>query len=110
MNNNNRVILGSHSGFVSHRLINPDFSQEIPPLKSIVFPVFSDTARSQLFEIPPAHAGLELMRSHYGSQTMGDHGFSTITSLVKIVPSHLMVYKNFEQIEGLLGNLIRRPD
>ncbi len=108
--NDRRVVQWRHLAFISHRLINPDFSHNIQPLKSIVFPVFTEKNKPQLFEIPRAHAGLELMRSQFGSQTIVDHGFSTITSIVKSVPSYLMVYNHFEQIEGLLSDLILLPD
>ncbi len=94
------------NAWISHRRVNPDFRQKIPPLRAILFPVFTTGDLCQITEISRAHAGMELMRAHFRSHSFEDHGFSTISWLAKNLPVYLMVYNRFDQVEDLLESSI----
>jgi len=106
----NRIILAKHTSFISHRLINSNYSHTIPPLKSIVFPVYTQSSRNQLTEISRARVCQELLRDQFSSsQTLEDRGLNAITTMTREIPCYLMLYNHFDQIETLLGDLIQRP-
>lgn len=99
------ILESTGNAWIDHRLINSDFQRDIPALKAIIFPVFTTGDRCQLLEISRARAGMELMRAHFQSQSFEDHGFATISALVRGLPVYLMVYNHFEQMAGLLDQV-----
>ena len=96
------------SAWIAHRSINPRYRTGVPHIKAIVFPVFTTGDLCQITEISRAHAGMELMRSQFQSQSLEDHGFAAISQLVKNQPVYMMVYNRFDQIGPLLSNLLER--
>ena len=94
--------------WIDHRLINPDFQLQIPALKAIVFPVHTTGNQTGLTALSKAHAGMELMRSHFQSQRIADHGFSIISGLARKLPAYLMVYDAFHQMSNLTDCLRSR--
>ncbi len=104
-----RMLETSGNAYIDHRLVNPHFQPDIPALKSILFPVFTTGDQCQLVEISRARVGMELMRAHFQSESFADHGFASISTLVRDVPAYLMVYNRFEQIAELLDGQLETP-
>ena len=83
------------SVWIAHREINPSFIENIPEITAIVFPTYTTEPRNEIVPVSKAHAGMEMMKSHFQSQTFADHGFSTISQLAKNTPVYLLVYNDF---------------
>ena len=84
-----------NTAWIAHREINPSFKEEIPEITAIVFPTYTTDSRNEIIPVSKARAGMEMMKSHFQSQTFADHGFSTISQLVKNTPVYLLVYNDF---------------
>ena len=105
-NRDTRSIESSANIWIKHRAINPNFQKNIPPLKSIVFPVYTRKDKNFIAEASRAQVGMELMLAHFQSQSFADHGFTTISALVRNLPTYVLVYNHFDQLSGLLKDLL----
>jgi hypothetical protein len=86
---------------IPHRLINPDYRHEIPPLSAIIFPHYSRDTMPELQELSGAEAGLELMRSNVIARNLPGHGFGDIVQLVRQLPAYRLFYRHFSDLDDL---------
>lgn len=102
--------LNSHHGelrasnmvtMIPHRLVNPSYREEIPPLSAIVFPHYSKDSEPGIQKISGAEAGLELMRSNVIARNLPGHGFSDVTRLVRRLPAYRLHYQHFDDLPSL---------
>jgi len=105
-NRDTRILESTDNVWIEHRSINPSFQADIPPLKSIVFPVYTRKDKNCIAEVSRAQVGMELMQAHFQSQSFADHGFTTISALVRNLPTYVLVYNHFDQLSGLLKGLL----
>lgn len=90
---------------IPHRLVNPRYNPRIPPLTTIVFPVFSRDMEPGLQPLGGAEAGLEMMRSNVIARNLPGHGFTSVAKLVRNLPAYRLHYQHFDNLETLLAPL-----
>ena len=78
------------------------------PLKVnlFIFPSYQADCELRIEALTPAQTGLELMGCNVNARNLEGHGFREITSIAKQVPAMRLIYSKFDQLEGLLPNLI----
>jgi hypothetical protein len=86
---------------IPHRLLNPDYRDQIPPLSAIVFPHYSKDTEAALQRISGAEAGLELMRSNVIARNLPGHGFADVIRLVRSLPAFRLHYQHFDDLPSL---------
>jgi hypothetical protein len=90
---------------IPHRLVNPDYRPEVPPLSAIIFPHYSSDSEPGLQQLSGAEAGLELMRSNVIARNLPGHGFADVVRLVRRLPAYRLHYGHFDDLEELFGSV-----
>jgi len=93
--------------WLAHRLVNPDYLRAIPPLKAVVFPVYSSTQDKGLTKISGARAAMELMHGQFQGQHFDDHGFAFFAALLRNLPAYIVVYHDFDRLIEQLAPLTK---
>ncbi len=96
------VRFSQHNAWISHREINPDYRDESPPLRAMVFPRFDPEGIVDLVPNSSARSGLVLMQSQFKSAAHDDHGFECITAMVRSIPTYNMHFQRPEQVAALI--------
>jgi hypothetical protein len=100
-----RILTSRMSTMIPHRLLNPDFSHEIPALGYVLFPKFIADSKSELIRLSGAEAGLEMMRSNVIARNLPSHGFAQITKLVRDIPAFRLHYQHYDDLQDLLAGM-----
>ncbi len=90
---------------IPHRLINPDFTIEIPKLTHIIFPKYIADSKPEIIRLSGAEAGLELMRCNIIARNLPSHGFAQIIKLVKGISAYRLHYQNFDNLPDLINQI-----
>jgi len=101
------IMESSRNLWLAHRAVNPDYQRRVPPLKAIIFPVYSSEGPHGLTQIPAARAAPELMRGQFYGQRFEDHGFTVISKLLRNCQVYIAVYQSLEQLERFIRPLLQ---
>ncbi len=90
------------AGFIGERV------EKSKPAKAnlFVFPSYRAEADLKIEVLTPAQVGLELMASNVNARNLENHGFKEMANIARQVPGFRLVYSDFEQLQGLLLELI----
>jgi hypothetical protein len=100
-----RILTSRMSTMIPHRLVNPDFSSEIPALTHVLFPKYIADSKSELIRLSGAEAGLEMMRSNVIARNLPSHGFAQVTRLVRDIPAFRLHYQHYDDLQDLLAGI-----
>ena len=90
---------------IPHRLINPDFSTDVPNITHVIFPKYIAESKPEMIALSGAEAGLEMMRSNVIARNLPNHGFSQVTGLVRDIPAYRLHYQHFDNLPELIQNI-----
>ncbi len=90
---------------IPHRLINPDYSKDIPALRLLIFPKYIAESNSEIIRLSAAEAGLEMMRSNVIARNLPGHGFGQIINLVRGLPAYRLHYNSFDDLKNLFEQI-----
>jgi len=90
---------------IPHRLVNSDFSANVPHITHVIFPKYIAESEPELIELSGAEAGLEMMRSNVIARNLPNHGFSQITALVRDIPAYRLHYQHFDNLPDLIKKI-----
>ena len=96
---------GDFITMIPHRALNPDFTQQSPPINRIIYPRYKQAGENELLPLSPAAAGIELMKTHVIARNLPGHGFKQLLDIVKAVPSHMLHYNHFDALPALLKDI-----
>lgn len=71
-----------------------------------VFPEYRENGELAIEALSPAQTGLELMASNVNARNLNGHGFGQCAALARTVPGLRLTYGGFDQIEGILPELL----
>ena len=100
-----RILTSTMSTMIPHRLVNPDFTTEIPDLTHVLFPKYIADSKSEMIRLSGAEAGLEMMRSNVIARNLPSHGFGQITKLVRDIPAFRLHYQHYDDLQDLLAGI-----
>ena len=90
---------------IPHRLVNDDYSPDVPHITHVIFPKYIAESEPELIELSGAEAGLEMMRSNVIARNLPNHGFSQITALVRDIPAYRLHYQHFDNLPDLIKKI-----
>ncbi len=96
----------SLSTMIPHTAFGAEQGQKSPSLSLIIFPHHTPDAPLQLEPLTPAQSAMQLMGCYVNARNLENHGFRQLTSLTRGVPAFKLSYSHFNQLDGVLDEVI----
>lgn len=90
------VIAGPAGLMLPHRLLNSDFTLEIPPLSLILFPNYVDGAITDITRISAGLGCARLMECFVNARNIDDHGIDRLANIARTTPIYQLTYASFD--------------
>lgn len=95
------LLVSHHTVMLPHRLLNPNYQIDVPPLNYIIFPSFQANQTSSLVPISAAKASLELMQSNVIARNFDNYGFTQMCQLARQKTAFNCYFQHFADIAPL---------
>ncbi len=105
--NNDLMMVGSHSDLIHPKLIRPNNHYYQPPVRLILFPHYKADSELEWQELTPGQTGLELMQFLINARNLPEYGFSEISRLARSTEAIKFKYSNFGQLANVLKIFLR---